>query len=155
MSPLSNSNSDYINTVDYKKLEHKLNQINTILEDAVSKTVASRRLRYVDIDIEVEREAGRIQPDEMYIPVHTIDTNIRREQPAYIQYIAQSPRAVILEDVDDDAVELSALEKDLTKKLRYDGWQKPLFATIDGFQANGFSILEVVQDFINSGGSSL
>jgi len=151
MSPLSNSNSDYINTVDYKKLEHKLNQINTILEDAVSKTVASRRLRYVDIDIEVEREAGRIQPDEMYIPVHTIDTNIRREQPAYIQYIAQSPRAVILEDVDDDAVELSALEKDLTKKLRYDGWQKPLFATIDGFQANGFSILEVVQDLSTPG----
>jgi len=147
----STTNSDYINTTDYKKLEHKLTEVKAILDDLTDKTVASRRLRYAEVDIEVEREAGRIQPDEMYIPVHTIDTNIRREQPSYIQYIAESPRAVILEDADDDTVELAPLEKDLTKKLRYDGWQKPLFAAIDGFQANGYSIIEVVQDLTTPG----
>jgi hypothetical protein len=153
MTPLDNStnNSDYINTTDYQKLGHKLTEVKAILDDLTDKTVASRRLRYADVDIEVEREAGRIQPDEMYIPVHTIDTNIRREQPSYIQYIAESPRAVILEDADDDTTELAPLEKDLTKKLRYDGWQKPLFATIDGFQANGYAIVEVVQDLSTVG----
>ena len=151
MPNLPANSSDYINTTDYKKLENKLTEVKAILDDLTDKTVASRRLRYAEVDIEVEREAGRIQPDEMYIPVHTIDTNIRREQPSYIQYIAESPRAVILEDVDDDTVELAPLEKDLTKKLRYDGWQKPLFATIDGFQANGYAIVEVVQDLTTPG----
>jgi hypothetical protein len=146
-----NKNADYINTSDYTKLSHKLTELKSILDDVTDKTIADRRLRYAEVDIEVEREAGRIQPDEMYIPVHTIDTNIRREQPSYIQYIVQSPRAVILEDVDDDTVDLSPLEKDLTKKLRYDGWQKPLFAAIDGFQANGYSIVEVVQDLSTPG----
>jgi hypothetical protein len=147
----STNNSDYINTKDYKKLEHKLTEVKAILDDLTDKTIASRRLRFAEVDIEVEREAGRIQPDEMYIPVHTIDTNIRREQPSYIQYITESPRAVILEDADDDTIELAPLEKDLTKKLRYDGWQKPLFAAIDGFQANGYSIVEVVQDLSTPG----
>ena len=136
MTSLSNNN-DYINTLDYSKLEHKFTELKSILDDVTDKSVASRRLRYAEIDIEVEREAGRIQPDEMYIPVHTIETNIRREQTSYIQYITQSPRAVILEDAVSEVVDLSLLEKDLTKKLRYDGWQKPMFATIDGFQANG------------------
>ena len=150
MTSLSNNN-DYINTLDYSKLEHKFTELKSILDDVTDKSVASRRLRYAEIDIEVEREAGRIQPDEMYIPVHTIETNIRREQTSYIQYITQSPRAVILEDAVSEVVDLSLLEKDLTKKLRYDGWQKPMFATIDGFQANGYGIMEVVQDLTTPG----
>jgi 3D (Asp-Asp-Asp) domain-containing protein len=145
MTSLSNNN-DYINTTDYTKLKHKLTEVKSILDDQTDKTVASRRLRYSEIDIEVEREAGRIQPDEMYIPVHTIDTNIRREQSSYIQFIAQSPRAVICHDLMDEKVDLASLDKDLTKKLRYPGWQKPLFATVDGFQADGFQVVEVVQD---------
>ena len=145
MTSLSNS-SDYINTTDYKKLETKLDEVKAILDDLTDKTIASRRLRYAEIDIEVEREAGRIQPDEMYIPVHTIDTNIRREQSSYIQYLTQSPRAVICKDATDSSVDLSLLEDDLTKKLRYDGWQRPMFSNADGMQQNGYSIMEVVYD---------
>lgn len=143
---LLQQNNEYIGTTDYKKLESKLTELKAILDDMTDRTVASRRLRYSEVDVEIEREAGRIQPNEMYTPVHIIDTNIRREQTAYVQYVSESPRAVILEDQDDNTTDLSLLEKDLTKKLRYDGWQKPLFATIDGFQANGFAIMEVVYD---------
>ena len=145
MTTLSNAN-EYINTTDYKKLSHKLTEVKGILDDQTDKTVASRRLRYTEIDIEVEREASRIQPDEMYISVHTIDTNIRREQSSYVQFVAQSPRAVITHDLMDEKVDLAPLDKDLTKKLRYPGWQKPLFGTIDGFQAFGYQYVEVVQD---------
>lgn len=139
-------NTEYINSTDYKTVEDKLKELKTILEDLQTKQEASRKLRYAEVDIEAERESGRLRPDEVYVPMHIIDTNIRREQSPYVQYIVQSPRAVICSDLDDPAFDLSLLERDLTDKIRYDGWQLPMFANIDGFQANGYNVMEVVQD---------
>jgi hypothetical protein len=145
------SDTSYINSSEYPKLEDKIKHLHEVLDDMTNKVAISRELRYIDIDVEGEREAGQLQPDEVNIPLHIIDTNIRREQSAYVQYITQSPRAIILQDEDDDAVDLAPLEKDLTKKLRFDGWQIPMFACIDSFQANGYGVLEVVQDLSNPG----
>lgn len=136
----------YINSADYKTLEDKLKELKSNLDDLQNKTESARKLRYSEVDIEAEREAGRLQPDELYVPLHIIDTNVRREQSPYVQYITQSPRAVILEDQDDDTVDLALLEKDLTKKIRFDGWQLSMFANIDGFQSNGYGVMEAVQD---------
>jgi hypothetical protein len=143
--------SEYINSIVYSKLVDKINNLKDVSFDLTSKVLASRKLRYAEVDIEVERNVGRIAPDEMYVPLHIIDTNIRREQSAYIQYITQSPRAVILKDKLDPAYDLSLLEVDLTEKLRFDGWQLSAYANIDGFQANGYGIMETVQDTNNSG----
>lgn len=150
MTSLTN-NSDYINTLDYKKLEHKLTEVKANLDDITDKTIAARRLRYEDVDVEVEREAGRIAPDELFIPCHTIDTNIRREQSSYIQYVTQSPRAVILRDLIDPKIDLAPLERNITDMLRYQGWQKPMFANIDAMQAFGYGIMEVVYDIDKPG----
>lgn len=136
----------YINSSDYKKLTDKINNLKDISFDLTAKNLASRKLRYCEIDIESERKAGRIAPDEIYVSVHVIDTNIRREQSSYIEYITKSPRSVILKDIQDSAVDLSLLEVDLTTKLRYEGWQLPAYSNIDGFQANGYGIKEIVQD---------
>jgi len=141
-----NNGTDYIDTTEYKKLENKLQELKSVLEDLVDKAAASRKIRYAEVDIEVEREAGRIQPDEVYVPAHLIDTNIRREQASYVQYITQSPRAIIVQNLDDPSVDMSLLEKDLSDRLRYDGWQLPMYSNIDAFQANGYSIVEVVHD---------
>jgi hypothetical protein len=46
---------------------------------------------------------------------------------------------------------LSQLEVDLTEKLRFDGWQLSMYANIDGFQANGYGVMETVQDLNNPG----
>lgn len=143
--------TNYINSVLYKDNEDKLKQLKTVLDDLSDKLEISRKLRYDDVDIEAERASGRLQPDELFIPQHIIDTNIRREQSAYVQYITQSPRALICEDEDDPTVDLALLERDLTKKVRYDGWQPPLFSNIDGFEANGYSVMEVVMDQGNAG----
>src|ERR1017187_1098615 len=126
----TDKNVEYINSTDYKKLVSKINNLKDIAFDLTAKSLASRKLRYSEIDIEVERKAGRIAPDEMYVPTHIIDTNIRREQSAYVQYITQSPRAVILKDRVDPAFDLSLLEVDLTEKLRFDGWQMSSYANI-------------------------
>lgn len=140
------SNLDYINSTKYETLVSKLKELTETIDDRQSKQEASRLLRYAEVDIEAERESGRFLPDELYVPQHVIDTNIRREQAPYVQYITQSNRAVICEDQDDDSVDLALLEKDLTKKLRYDGWQLSQFANIDNFQANGYGFMEVVFD---------
>ena len=145
MTSLNNTN-DEVDSLDYRTLGNKLTDLKSILDDNAENTMASRKLRYAEVDIEVEREAGRIQPDEVYIPAHIIDTNIRREQPAYIQYLVQSPRAVICRDATDPTIDCSLLERDLTDKLRYKDWQLPMFANVDNFQANGYGIMEVVQD---------
>jgi hypothetical protein len=151
MLALQSGNLDYIDSTDYKTLGNRLEELKEILEDLSDKSVASRKLRYAEVDIEVEREAGRIAPDELYIPTHTIDTNIRREQSSYVQFVTQSMRAVICDDLDDPSVDLAPLEHDLTKKIRYEGWQLPEYANIDAFQANGYGIMELVYEEANPG----
>src|SRR5208282_1226702 len=148
-STIDSSDVEYINSTDYKKLESKINNLKDISFDLTAKNMACRKLRYAEVDIEVERQAGRLAPDEMFVPQHVIDTNIRREQSSYIQYITQSPRAVILKDRVDPSFDLSLLEVDLTEKIRFDGWQMPMYANIDGFQAMGYGIMEVVLDTNN------
>lgn len=148
---MSDSNTDFINSTNYNKLVSKINNLRDIIFDLVAKSNASRKLRYAEVDIEVERKAGKIAPDEIYVPQHIIDTNIRREQSSYIQFITQSPRAVILKDRNDPAFDLSLLETDLTEKLRFPQWQLGAYANIDGFQANGYGVQETTQDLNNPG----
>ena len=148
---MSDTSTEYIDSTKYSVLVDKINNLKDISFDLTSKSLASRMLRYAEVDIEVERNAGKIAPDELYVPQHVIDTNIRREQSSYVQYITQSPRAVILKDKVDPSFDLSLLEVDLTEKLRWDGWQMTAYANIDGFQANGYGVCETVQDTTKPG----
>lgn len=145
-APLPTNNVEYINSTDFQTLETRLTNLKDILDDKVSKLSAMRRLRYTIVDIESEREKGRIGPDELYIPQRLIDTNIRQEQSAYIQYVTESPRAVICVDEVEKSLDLSLLEQDLTSKLRFPGWQLGMYSNVDGFQANGYSVMESVYD---------
>jgi hypothetical protein len=146
MTPLPNNNVEYIDSGDYKTLSDRLESLKEILDDNVAKLYEMRVLRFAEVDIEAERLKGRIQPDELYVPQHLIDTNIRQEQSPYVQYVTESPRAVICTDKFDKAFDLALLEQDLTEKLRYDGWQLSMYSNIDGFQMNGYSIMESVLD---------
>lgn len=141
---MSEQNTEYIGTTDYKKLERKIKDLVSAMGEAAEKNTISRNLRYVEVDVEGERARGKLQPDELYIPQHIIDTNIRREQSSYVQYIAQSPRAVVLRDKEDPTLDTTILEKDVTAKIRFNGWQLSMFACIDGFQQNGYGIMELV-----------
>lgn len=148
---MPDSNTDYINSTNYSTLVSKINNLKDVAFDLTAKLLASRKLRYAEIDIEIERKAGRIAPDEIYVPQHIIDTNIRREQSSYIQFVTQSPRAIICKDRTDPAFDLSLLEQDLTEKIRFPNWQLSTYANIDGFQANGYGVMETVQDQENPG----
>jgi hypothetical protein len=145
-SYMDDLDSAYIDSLDYDDLVTKIKNLDDVSFDLTSKVLASRKLRYAEVDVELERNAGKLAPDELYIPLHVIDTNIRREQSSYIQFLASSPRAVICKDKDDPAFDLQELEVDLTEKLHYEGWQLEAFANVDGFQANGYGIVETVRD---------
>lgn len=146
LSSLPSNNVEYINSTDFQTLETRLQSLKDILDDKTAKLSSMRQLRYAQIDIEAERAKERIGPDELYIPQHLIDTNIRQEQSAYIQYVTESPRAVICIDEVEKSLDLSLLEQDLTSKLRFPGWQLGMYSNIDGFQANGYSVMESVYD---------
>ena len=141
-----NNTNEYINTVDYNKLEDKLRNMTSVMDTLQARNITARKLRYTEIDIEVERTAGRIAADEVFVPQHIIDTNIRREQASYIQYITQSNRACILQNIQNPAIETTTLERDLTNRIRYNDWQLQMFANIDGMQQNGYGIIELVFD---------
>lgn len=114
-----------------------------VMNDQEQVVMNNRHLRYTEIDIEAERKSGKLGPDELYIPQHIIDTNIRREQSTYVSYLTQANRTVILVDLDNPSKSTSNLEKDFTNKTRYEGWQIPHFRNIDGMQQNGYGIMEL------------
>lgn len=148
---MPDTDTDYINSLDYDNWSYKLKERVSVMETNMKRNVDSRRLRYTEIDIEKERAAGKIGADEVFVPQHIIDTNIRREQASYVQYLTQSNRACILQNINDISMDCTVLEKDLTNRLRYNDWQIPMFATVDGFQQNGYSVLELCLDEIKPG----
>lgn len=151
MSVMSDQNVDYVNSTDYKNWQLKMSNLRGVANDLQAKALASRKIRYQEIDIEVERKAGKLAPDELYIPMHLIDSNIRREQSSYIQYVTQSNRAVVLSHQMNQQVNPAMLEQDATSRIRFDGWQLSMYANIDSFQAGGWSVMEVVFDQTKKG----
>lgn len=130
----------------FQEAKDTICKLVSVMDDQEQIACNNRELRYTEIDIEAERKASRLAPDELYIPQHIIDTNIRREQATYISYITQSARSVILADLDNPSAVTDLVEKDFTNKCRYEGWQMPWFREIDGMQQNGYGIMELVFD---------
>ena len=151
MSTPTDASTDYINSTRYTDWQSHIKNLVYSANELQSKSIANRRLRYSEIDVEGERKAGRITPDELLIPQHVIDTNIRREQSSYVQYVTQSNRAAILSHVVDGKKTSEVLERDLTNRLRYEGWQIPMYKNIDAFEQEGYSFMEIVLDTSKAG----
>lgn len=144
-------NDDYINTGEYSKLSCKITDLIGTMNELRKTNEKARKLRYTEIDVEKERAANKLAPDELFIPQHIIDSNIRKEQSSYVQYITQSNRAVVMADLDQPGADVQLIERDFTSRVRFDGWQLPEFANIDGMQQNGYGVVEVVFDLAKSG----
>jgi hypothetical protein len=114
--------------------------------EVVTNTQRNRELRYQrNVESASLRAQGILKPDELYNPVRIIDTNIRREQPQYINYLTQSRRSIIFASEMEETVDgLEKLEADFTKKARYLGWEIPFIRCIDGAQTHGWDSVELV-----------
>src|SRR6478752_7408380 len=149
--PNAIEDNTYVNTTEYPKLSKKIKDIVSVMDTWEATNQNAFDIRYSELDIEVERAAGRLAPDEIYVPQHIIDANIRREQSSYVQYVTQSHRAVVLKDIDDPTADTTPLEVDLTNRLRYNDWQLDEYPNIDGMQQNGYGFMETVFDILKPG----
>lgn len=140
------ADSSIVNLQEYKEAEDRLKKLVSAMDTQKQVANNNRQLRYSAIDVEAERKAERLAPDELYVAQHIIDMNIRREQGVYINYVTSSQRALIMKDLENPSMETGVIEHDFTLRTRYDSWQFPWFRSIDGMQQNGYSIMELVLD---------
>lgn len=142
------TNYDYIKYDDAAKEIHRL---NSHLQTQATKADEHRLLRHPTIDIDAEQRSGHLAPDELYIPLHLVDMNIRREQARYVSYISSSRRVAIFKSLNDVTFDSTVLEEDFTDKARYTGWQTSIFRIIDSMQLHGYGVAEVSFDVTKPG----
>lgn len=110
------------------------------------RTDANRLTRDIDIDIDSLRENGDIEDDECFIPDRIIDQNIQRELPSYINFLKNSRRLAIFNDVLDATFDCQLLEDAFTKVMTYKGWIRPWYKLLDGSMSHGWASFELVYD---------
>jgi hypothetical protein len=136
----------YNNYKEYQDASTNVHKLASLCDEQHAVAQEQRQQRRLNIDLDLERSGGYLAPDEIYIPTHIIDSNIRREQAKYVSYIVNSRRTVIFSSSTDPAFNTGPLERDFTERCRYDGWQIPLFRTIDCMQLHGYCVAEVQFD---------
>jgi len=136
----------YNNYKNYQDASTNVHKLASLCDEQHVTAQDQRQQRRLNIDLDLERRDGYLAPDEVYIPTHIIDSNIRREQAKYVSYVVNSRRTVIFSSSTDPAFNTGPLERDFTERCRYDGWQVPLFRTIDCMQLHGYCVAEVQFD---------
>lgn len=114
--------------------------------EEVSETQVRRDTRDVMVDVEALRKKGHLDEDETLVPVRVIDTNIQREQPAYINYLKNSRRLAIFRSLSIPAQDTQLLEQEFTRGMTYTAWETAFYKCIDGAQTHGWDAVEVVFD---------
>lgn len=131
---------------DYNQALITLKQIRDQWSEECRETIGRRKTRDVDLDVKALRASGKILQDETIIPVRVIDMNIKREQPAYINYLRNSRRLAIFKCLSDPDIDPQMLEQQFTAGMTYPSWEKPHFKEIDGAETHGWDAIEVVLD---------
>jgi len=139
------------NYMDYDDAVKEIHRLNSHLQTQTTKADEHRLLRHPTIDIDAEQRSGHLAPDELYIPLHLVDMNIRREQARYVSYISSSRRVAIFKSLNDVTFDSTVLEEDFTDKARYTGWQTAIFRIIDSMQLHGYGVAEVSLDVTKPG----
>lgn len=116
-------------------------------DTSVGKTITiNRNKRSLRIDIDKEREKGRLDKDETFIAMRIIAQNIKREIVPYVNYLIQSPRACVFTDIEDSLSPTARIENEYTTVTRYPGYFDAFYATLDGGIAHGSAVMEIVYD---------
>lgn len=142
---------DYIKNLlfDFSQAKPRLMKLRGMWTKEINDTIERRLYRKVDISPKQMREQGKLKPDETIVPLRVIDTNIRRENPAYVNYLISPARQYVFECLDNQAVDSQTsrnLEKDVTTLLRYPSWELPHFKCMDGAQLHAWDAVEVTYD---------
>jgi len=131
---------------DFEQAKIPLKRLIDEWQDECNKTKIRRATRKVSVDVEALRQQKKLDEDETLIPVRVIDTNIQREQPAYINYLKNSRRLCTFNCLTEPEIDTQNLELEFTRGMTYVGWEIPHYRAIDGAQTHGWDACEVVVD---------
>lgn len=131
---------------DFDKSQIRHKQLIGQWATELTLTERNRLRRNVDVDVTELRASGAISKDSTFITVRTIDKNIKREQPPYLNFLRNSRRLATFSLVRDRTVDTQRLEEDFTRGMTYSGWENPFFRELDGSQTHGWDSIEVVFD---------
>lgn len=111
-------------------------------------TKQRRNIRNITVDVQDLRVRGKLKANETFIPIRTIDTNIKREQPPYIAYLKQSRRLAIFKSPGNQVPKhlIERLEAEFTRVCTYLAWELDHFKALDGSQTHGWDFIEVCYD---------
>ena len=131
---------------DYGKSKIRIDKLISDFDNQVKKTVYNRENRYKNVNIRDLRNKGILKEYEYLIPMRTIDANIKREQPSFVNYLKQSRRLAIFKCISNPEFITTDIEEEFTRGMSYPGWEVPQFKVVDGAQTHGWDAIEVVFD---------
>lgn len=111
----------------------------------IEKTIDNRELRKFPADPEEMREVGDIGEDETFVADRVIDNNIKREQPAFLNFLTAA-RNIVTFTRKDTMSSNEKLEEKFTRGAKYTGWEMPWIKETDGSSAHGWDAVEVIFD---------
>src|SRR5215813_4082420 len=131
---------------DYSQARIHLDRIIRDWDTEVEDTEVRRKTRDVELDVEGLRQKGELDEDETIIPVRTIDVNIQRELPAFINYLKNSRRLCTFRCLTTPNKDPQNIEKEFTEGMTYTAWETCHYKEIDGAESHGWAAVEVVFD---------
>lgn len=149
---LSDSQQDPSNLIDdndfadYQKAKIRIDKLISDFDIEVKRTTYNRANRYKEVNIAALRNAGKLKEYQYLIPMRIIDANIKREQPAFVNYLKSSRRLAIFKSVYKPGIVTEDIEEEFTRGLTYPGWEVSQFKVVDGAQTHGWDTIEVVFD---------
>lgn len=142
-SNMEDSDSDFD---FYDKAKLRIDKLISDFDVEVRRTTSNRANRYKDVNIQTLRNAGKLKEHQYLIPMRTIDANIKREQPAFVNYLKGSKRLAIFKAIYDPSMITADLEDEFTRGMTYPGWEAPQFKVVDGAQTHAWDSIEAVFD---------
>ncbi len=134
------------NLFNFDQAKIRLQKLEDSWRGELTETDRRRLTRDINVSTRALRDSGKLQPDETIIPIRLCDTNIKREQPAYINYLKGTGRLAVFRCDDDPAQDTQLLETEFSNGLMYPGWDTPHFKVLDGSQTHGWDSIEVAFD---------
>ena len=131
----------------FEMLKTRLTQLRDTFKSTIEKAAVNRQLRFFDVDPQALRDAKEIGEEETIVNVRTINSNIEREQPSFINFLRNSRRIVTFSRKEGkEKLNTELLEEDFTRGMTYSGWEIPFYQELDGSQLHGWDAIEVVFD---------
>lgn len=137
--------------MEWTKAHERIKALESTWGSEIAETDRRREVRYPEASIEQMRGDKSLKEHEVFILRRITESNIRREQAPYINYITQSRDLAKFRPNGKFVLPSEPLEREFTKFGQYEDWTLPFFQAIDGMQCHGWDAVETVFDVTKPG----